>query len=178
MKKLALFFGLALGMLALWLCTAPSVEAQSGYRSVPADPTAPYRKASFESRLWAWLKSSNYEQWAPAPGQTTGFYEGQGPHGAQLKMYLNRTALSEPKNPPHGSIIIKENFNPQQELVAVTVMYRSKGFDPQNNDWYWVKYNPSGTVATKGDVRLAGKVNDCTQCHQGAAGNDYLFFND
>ena len=31
--------------------------------------------------------------------------------------------------------------------MAVTVMYRTKGYNPEGGDWYWAKYNPDGTIA-------------------------------
>ena len=105
------------------------------------------------------------------------------PHGAFLKMYLNRYAISSPKQMPHRSIVIKENYGPdKQTLMAITVMYRMKGYDPQHNDWYWVKYNPDGSTALappeKGGMPLAGKVAGCIQCHSESADSDFAFFND
>jgi hypothetical protein len=63
-------------------------------------------------------------------------------------------------------------------LMAVTVMYRAKGYDPEHNDWYYAKYNPNGTVAMKGDMKLVGKPKGCIACHAGADGNDFTFAND
>ena len=99
-------------------------------------------------------------------------------------MYLNRTAAGNPKDLPNGSIIIKENYGPDKKtLMAVTVMYRSKGYNPQAGDWYWAKYNPDGTIAKmppeKGSMKIAGKAKGCIMCHgETAEGNDFAFFND
>lgn len=138
---------------------------------------------SFESKFWDYLQQVQYRNWAPAAGQGLDVYEGQAPHGAYLKMYVNRIAAADPKNLPHGSIIIKENFdNDKKTLAAVTAMYRVKGFDADHNDWYWVKYNPDGTVAKTsaedGNKPVAGKVKACIDCHSGAKGGDYYFAND
>ena len=62
--------------------------------------------------------------------------------------------------------------------MAVTVMARYKGYNDQHYNWYFVKYNPDGSVATKGNMKLAGKVKGCTKCHEDAEGDDYAFFND
>jgi len=107
-------------------------------------------------------------------------YPGQAPHGAFLKMYINRKAASNPANPPEQSIIVKENYDKTKEkLMAVTVMYRAqKDFDPENKDWYWVKYNADGSVAEKDGMPLAGKVQGCINCHGGAKGGDLIFAND
>jgi hypothetical protein len=98
-------------------------------------------------------------------------------------MYLNRRAAGNPGELPDGSIIIKENYAADGEtLAAITIMYRSKGYNPESGDWYWAKYNPDGSVATKpteqAPIRLAGKPNGCIECHGGADGDDFTFFND
>ena len=156
------------------------VEAQSGTRVERGRVIA---EQPFESRFWNYLRQVDYKNWAPGPEQNGDFYAGQSPHGAFLKMYLNRTAIADPENLRHGSILIKENYGPDKKtLMAITVMYRAKGFDANSNDWYWVKYNPDGRVATappeKGGMKLAGSVNGCIQCHRDAGGNDFAFIND
>ena len=66
--------------------------------------------------------------------------------------------------------------------MAITVMIKAGGYNPDAANWYWIKYLPNGTVAQKqtpmGLIRLAGKPKGCIECHSGAAGDDYLFFND
>lgn len=138
---------------------------------------------SFEEKLWSFLIQGKYRNWAPVPGQSDKMYEGQSPHGAYLKMYLSRSAAGNPRNLPDKSILIKENYGPdQKKLMAITVMFRSKGYNPSAGDWYWVKYLPDGRVDQKatpnGRLRLAGKVNGCIDCHRDAAGGDFVFFND
>ena len=98
-------------------------------------------------------------------------------------MYLNRKAAGNPGELPDGSNIIKENYAADGEtLAAITIMYRSKGYNPVSGDWYWAKYNPDGTVAMRpteqAPIRLAGKPNGCTECHGGADSGDFVFFND
>lgn len=150
---------------------------QKTKNAVTSDP------AAFESKFWEYLKSNAYENWAPVPGKSGDFYLGESPHGAYLKMYLNRAAAGNPDSPPIGSIIVKENYSvDRSELLAITVMYRSKGYNPKAGDWYWIKYNPDGTVAetpaSMGSKKIMGKATNCIECHQGAEGNDLLFFND
>ena len=135
----------------------------------------------FEQKLWQFIKSARYSQWAPA-GDNGDFRESDGAHGALVKTYMNRTAAGNQDSLPHGSVIIKENFSPEKKLMAVTLMYRTKDYDAAANDWYWVKYNPDGTVATMdtemGKMKIAGKAKGCIECHSGADGDDYVFFND
>ena len=138
---------------------------------------------SFERKFWDWMKRVEYRNWAPGPGKPTAAYPGQSPHGAFVKTYLNRTAAGNAKTLPQGSIIVKENYGKDAKtLMAVTVMYRAEGFNPEAKDWYWVKYDPNGNVMRtppeKGNMRIAGKFKSCIDCHAGAEGNDYSFIND
>lgn len=108
----------------------------------------PAAQPPFEQRFWEYLQAVKYQNWAPLPGTTADFYPGEGPHGAFLKLYANRTAAGAPKELSHGSVLIKENYGPDQKtLMALTVMYRSKDYDPDNHDWYWVKYEPDGRIS-------------------------------
>ena len=178
MKKLVVFGILTTAVVSTFLPPDHRAKAQSGSRG-----TGRRAGVSFETRFWNYLGEAQYTNWAPSPGQSDGFQKGGSPHGAFVKMYLNRTAAGNPKKPPYGSIIVKENYGPmKKKLMAVTVMYRVKGYNPKGGDWYWVKYMPNGTVAAmktpKGRMRLAGKLKGCIECHSGSAGDDYTFFND
>lgn len=188
MRKLWLLSGAAAAaILAYQVCGTSSVLAQSGNRSGGARQgrgAAQTQLASrtFEQRFWDYLQNAQYRNWGPYPGQTDDFYPGQSPHGAFLKMYLNRAAAGNPETMPHGSVLVKENFSNQQQLMAITVMYRANGFDPEHNDWYYVKFNPDGSVATtppdKGSKPIAGRFQSCIDCHSGATGEDFVFAND
>ena len=139
----------------------------------------------FQSAFWNYLtkSKSRYRKWKAFPGSTTEMYEGASPHGAYLRLFANSKARKNPQELPHGSIIVKENYGADQKtLMAVTVMYRSPGYDPAHNDWYWVKYLPNGKVAKtppdKGSRPIVGRFQSCIDCHDGADGNDYTFAND
>ncbi len=157
-------------------------QRPAAQRPTPRGSTSP-EPMSFEQKFWNHLQHHSYQDWAPAPSGSGDFMEGQSPHGAFVKLFLNRTAAGNPQNLPHGSIIVKENYGPDREsLMAVTVMYRTEGYNPEGGDWYWVKCNPDGSVATMppemGSMRIAGKVNACIECHAGSNGNDFSFVND
>ena len=129
--------------------------------------------------MWDWLQKAQYKNWAPLPGITADAYKGQEPHGAALRLYVNRTAAGNPSELPHGSILVKENYAPDAKtLMATTVMYRSKGYDPEHGDWFWAKYEPDGRVARMNGMSVAGRVEMCIECHGGASGGDYSFGND
>ncbi len=95
-----------------------------------------------------------------------------------------------------GDLIVKRNFgpegvtedevlrNPDEHLAAYTVMFRrAAGYDPENADWYWVKYLPDGALdQTPDGVAMAGQVakgmdEGCIACHQ-SAGEDMVFTSD
>ena len=153
---------------------APAVSQGSSTRSGAAAGITPSPN-SFEAKFWQYLLDSKYRNWAPMPGKTDGFAEGGSPHGALIKIYMNRTAAANPMEMPESSIIVKENFSPAKELKAITVMYKTNG-------WYWIKYFPNGNVGTgppeKGGMKLAGRVKSCIDCHAAADGGDYVFEND
>jgi hypothetical protein len=69
----------------------------------------------------------------------------------------------------NNSIILKENYAPNKKLMAVTVMYKVKGYNPNDGDWFWVKYDRNFKVLSE------GKVPDCLGCHRTVKNNDYLF---
>ncbi len=168
---------LAAGFCCVMPDRLPDVEAQ----------TTAAQKAPFEVRFWDYLTKApkRYDEWGPFAGKPDDGYEGREPHGAWLRVYANRVARRNPKRLPYGSIIIKENYGPDKKtLAAITVMYRSKGYDPAHNNWYFVKFLSNGDVARtsadEGSRRIAGRRNTakCIECHSSADGEDFVFLND
>ncbi|EGV52794.1 hypothetical protein QQ73_01420 [Candidatus Endoriftia persephone str. Guaymas] len=119
-------------------------------------------------------------------------YTGMHPHGAILDT-IDATARV---GSDEGVVIIKRNYGgtgvskqavanePNKFLKAVTVMFKRTGYDPDNKDWFWVKYAPNGSVLKnpKG-MSLAGRVakgmpKGCIACHTGAPGGDMVFNHD
>jgi len=167
-------------------------------------PTAKEKK--FAEQFWSYLLSNNYKHWSPPAGKTADHFASQidgfntgNPHGASMKMYVNRTAAGNPDSLPIGSVLIVENYRTDKSLDSISVMYRTKGFNPKANDWYWANYKPDGTIAsqkhfdqangvtlvsglkttyssTGSPKKLMGRVQSCIQCHQ-SGGNDLAFFN-
>jgi mono/diheme cytochrome c family protein len=161
-----------------------------------AQTTRTNNDSSFEDQFWKYLVGNNYKNWSPGPGAAAGFYKGRNPHGAYLKMYVNRTAAGSMDDMAVGSVVILENYFKDQSLKTISVMYRTTGFNPDGNDWYWIEYRPDGSVVraaaqeneTQNRIRnvslttspklLMGKAANCIQCHQSAAGDDFVFSND
>jgi hypothetical protein len=119
-------------------------------------------------------------------------YQGVHPHGAILDTIDTRISVGGEA----GTLIIKRNYggegvtkeavadDPGKWLKAVTVMFQRPGYDPENLDWFWVKYAPDGSVMQnpKG-MALAGRVGKggtegCIACHKAAPGGDLVFNND
>ena len=50
-------------------------------------------------------------------------------------------------------------------------MYKKSGYNPDHNDWFWVKELADGTVEKE------GKVMGCQDCHQDCHidGTDYVW---
>ncbi len=119
-------------------------------------------------------------------------YDGQAPHGIVLESLSSVVSVSHHK----GEVHVKANYggpditrskvvnNPEKYLKAVTVMFkRKKGYDSDNQDWFWVKYTPDGNLHKNPmGIPLAGRVakgmeKGCIACHSGADGGDFLFNN-
>ena len=118
-------------------------------------------------------------------------YEGVEPHGALLETFYTKAAI----NGHTGTLVVKRNYGPADvdydqvigdpagHLGAVTVMFqREDGYDADNQDWFWVKYLPDGTLdKNPNGTSLAGRVAKgadvgCIACHSGE--DDYIFTSD
>jgi len=123
--------------------------------------------------LWAHMEEAGYtENWTLWPDKGE-LYMGTEPHGMLLTTYLNDLALDAVTNKAGamsaGAIVVKENYMPDSTLAAITIMYKSEGYNQDANDWFFVKRLADGTV------EASGRVGGCTGCHAQVADNDYLF---
>ncbi len=146
--------------------------------------------AAYAAKIWNAMK----EQRLAGDNMIHTFpYDGTDPHGKMLETFYSTATIDGHT----GALIVKRNYGPEgvetdqvlgdagKHLGAVTVMYkREEGFDSDNQDWFWVKFLPDGSLDKnpKG-MRLAGKVakgmpKGCIACHSGAGGDDYLFTTD
>ncbi|MDR9482958.1 MAG: cytochrome P460 family protein [Salibaculum sp.] len=117
-------------------------------------------------------------------------YSGVAPHGMMLETFYTEATVEGHT----GALIVKRNYgpegvsegevlsDPETHLGSVTVMFRrEEGYDADNQDWFWVKYLPDGSLDKnpKG-MELAGRVakgadQGCIACHSGS--DNYLFTN-
>jgi len=145
---------------------------------------------AYAAKLWKALGDSRL---VGSERIITASYTGVHPHGAILQTVESKVAVDG----VNGAVLVKHNFGGEgvsKEKVAmdydgwigaVTVMYQRKGYDPDNNDWFWAKYLPDGSLDKnpKG-MQLAGRVvkgnteAGCIACHTGAPGGDLVFTND
>ncbi len=112
---------------------------------------------------------------------------GTEPHGMMLETFYDVGTIGDHT----GDLIVKRNFgpegvsvdevltNPDGHLGAYTVMFRREaGYDPENLDWFWVRYNPDGEISQNGGRAMAGRLEGaCIACHQGAS-DDLVFTSD
>lgn len=119
--------------------------------------------------LWEYITvESPYTEWS-FWADHQGMQPGRAPHGPLHKVYVNSRGINSPQAPvQYGTIEVKENFNKQKELQAITVMYKLNDYNPEDGDWFWVKYSPEGKVDK------AGKPAGCVGCHGTRAQNDFI----
>ena len=141
--------------------------------------------AEFRVALWQYLSegpTAYKENWTSWPGRNGMFESEESSHGDFIKLYANKIAAFQPLDLPMSSIIVQENYDEEERLIAITVMYRAEGYDPPDNDWYWTKYLPDGRVARtspeEGSKPIAGRWEACVKCHRQAEDNDLVFAND
>lgn len=154
MKKTALLTAIAVCCLTLFASLQTMAEMPG------PDPKA----------LWEYMtKTSPYTQWKFWDDHQ-GMLPGDEPHGSFHKVYVNDIAYASTSPPmKNGSVVVKENYNDKKELMALTVMYKVEGYNPDAGDWFWVRYTPEGKAKPQ------GKVKGCISCHGGNQDSDFIF---
>ncbi len=190
MKQEKIAMGVALSLMltagAAWAAggqgmgqgTAPGNGPMQG-KKMMTPPFGTAEDQKFAKELWSKLKAEGYDK---VHGH---LYVGGPPHGQVREVVEGivdgRLVIS--KNNYYGKDITidKVRANPGKYLKAVTVMVKRPGYDPEDKDWFWIKYAPDGTVMkNKKGMALAGRVAKgkpigCISCHQSASGSDFVF---
>ncbi len=171
-------------LIVLLLQSPARPQGSGSSRAAPPRATRPPTPEEFYQNFWKHLnrKELPYTKWSGFAGKESP-QKGESPHGAFTKTFINKAAADDPQKLAYGTILVTENYaDDEKTLQNITVMYRYKGTDPKHNDWYWLKYNPDGTIARtpekEGKKAIAGKVASCIDCHTRAGGGDYVFSND
>ena len=122
------------------------------------------------TEFWTYIsETSPYTEWK-SWDDFSGMQPGNSPHGAFVKVYVNDILHKAEYTPvPFDSIIVKEAFNSDKKMTALTVMYKIKDYNPEGGNWYWVRFS------TEGKGGPEGKVAMCIGCHKPKANNDYIF---
>lgn len=138
---------------------------------------------AYAAELWAALEDAHFV----GHGITHGtFYEGAEPHGFVLETLfaditvdgVTAPAIIKRNYGPAGVDVDEVGNDPNAYLAAITVMYQRPGFNPDTNDWFWVKWLPDGTLDMAGENQMAGNVGGCIGCHTNAPGGDWIFVTD
>ena len=100
-------------------------------------------------------------------------YPGKSPHGKFLKLYPNAPVLKaarEGKTMPEVAIIVKEDYGEDKKTpMAITPMYKVKGYNPEAGDCFWGQYDPKGKALKEGNVK------GCFDCHRTQEAKGWLF---
>ncbi|MEM6292740.1 MAG: hypothetical protein AAGA54_15815 [Myxococcota bacterium] len=72
---------------------------------------------------------------------------------------------------PEGALLVKENLDADGNSDGYFAMYKGpEGYDPEGNDWYWLRVDGAGAVGN------AGTVGFCKDCHGASASvSDFVF---
>lgn len=117
------------------------------------------------------VRYNPYKTWELWPNKGR-LYKGREPHGSLLTTFVNdaaRFSIKGKKGMADGSIIVKENYSADKKFMALSVMYKIKGYNPEGGDWFWALYAPDGKVES------SGKVKSCIDCHSMKKDNDYIY---
>jgi len=168
-------------------CASGSNRQNAAAAQMMKMPFGDPASVAYSNSLWAAMARARL---AGAKAKAAKPYKGQAPHGAILETVTSTVTVGGHR----GKVVVKRNYGPAgistkdvlrnraKHLKAVTVMFkREKGYDADNNDWFWAKYKPDGTLHTnpKG-MQLAGRVAKgmdagCIACHAAVKEKDYLF---
>lgn len=172
----------AIGVL-IWPLVA---QADAPPMGAPADVT-------YAQKLWRALAAVNLV--GPQARPLKPFFGGAKPHGMILELTYQDLRVGDHT----GFLVLKRNYDGtdvsvqnvaldrERYLTSITVMYRREiGYDPDNQNWFWVKYRPDGSLfRNPNGVQMAGRIlkgstrdesGGCIYCHASAGGGDYVFY--
>lgn len=120
--------------------------------------------------IWQYItETSPYQKWEEWPDHQ-GIQKGRAPHGVKHRVFVNDIAQRDNNPMAYGSLIVKENYDADENLKAITLMFKVKGYSRATHDWYFAKYTPAGRPGPFGDSAMG-----CFGCHTVRAGNDYIY---
>ena len=123
-----------------------------------------------------WMEAKDYREW---PAHTPEPVEGVAPHGEYIHLFYNDTAkaaMGGEGDWPDEAIFAKDNFPADEsgegpgELASITMMKK------EDETWFWVKYEPDGTVMETPEGELIAGTEDlgCISCHAASGLRDHV----
>ncbi len=182
-------------IVTLLLAGAFAVAAATGASAQSKPPFGGDDDVAFANQLWAAMSEARLV--GPNALKTTTYQGGTGLHATTLTLLQGMVTVGGNT----GLAIVKNNFRgaegkdvtdadiigrPQDFAGPATVMYQRKGYDPDNQDWFWAVFKPNGEVVVnpKGMI-MAGRIVgggampdapfNCVACHKLAPGNDMVY---
>ncbi len=182
-------------ILMLLFMTICSGCQTTGWR-IAEMPMGSPEDVGYAGQLWSVLETERFV--GENAVESKPFVGAAKPHGWILELSYRNITLGTHT----GFVVVKKNYNGpnlsvddveadrKKYLSSITVMFqREKGYDEENQNWFWVKYKPDGGLFTrktkKKDIPLAGRVIKgktrednlgCIYCHSSAGGGDYIFY--
>jgi len=139
---------------------------------------------AYAKRLWVRLRRARLVGDHRMSARPT---KGDQPHGSIQQIIAGTISVKKRR----ARVVVKANHrgkgvsregvfeNPKQFLTGYAVMAkRERGYHPAHGDWYWVVYNPDGSLRQFNGKAIAGRVdtgadNGCIGCHKKYGGKDY-----
>lgn len=119
-----------------------------------------------------WAEIGGYESWSQLD-PWVGIVASTDVHGDYVQIWANGAAAdtitaAAGGDMPDGAITVKEGYSDESgsSVNAITVMKKVAGYDAANGDWFYARYDATGTVTAAGQAAIAG----CAGCH--ASGQD------
>ncbi len=114
-----------------------------------------------------WGEIDGYEAWTQLDPWVGEQASADGTHGATVQIWLNDAAAAlitaaAGGDMPDGAAIVKEGYDDNGELQAITAMLKEGG------GWSWGRFDAEGAVSSAGDSAEAS----CAGCH--SSGQDSL----
>jgi len=166
----------------------------SGGKDAPSFGTA--EDVLYAEKIWGVMEDGRLV--GKQENELEPFFGGAKPHGMILELVYRSIEV----NSHDGLIVVKKNYdgigvtvesvkgNRSKYLSSITIMFqRESGYDNDNQNWFWAKYNPDGSLFSKKFdarvVQMAGRIwkgesfeqnRGCLYCHRSAGGGDYIFY--
>jgi len=172
----------AIALLTLSLSSAVFAEGMSKVhngKKMMKPPFGTKQDIDFAKEMWGKIKKAGFL------GVHGHLYVGGPPHGKVREVVEgvidNKLVIVKTNYRGKDVSVANVQKNPSKYLKAVTVMVKKDGYDPEDKNWFWIKYAPDGKVMKnpKG-MSLAGRVAKgmpigCISCHKSASGADFVF---